>query len=132
MVDPAFGIDILYTGETGLDYHLTFQATPGITGITLETGVGSTVSEGICNSAFNLQNGSSPCGSNLLNTAVLTASNGGTAFSNVTAATTDFFFKDISGGSEVIQLVAPEPMTLSLMGIGLLGLGVLGRRRFKK
>jgi hypothetical protein len=132
MVDPAFGIDILYTGEPGLDLHLTFQATPGIRGIILETGVGSTVSEGVCGSAFNLQNGSSPCGSNLLNTSVLTTSNGGTSYSVVTAATTDYFFKDISGGSEVIQLVAPEPMTLSLMGIGFLGLGVFSRRRFTK
>jgi hypothetical protein len=132
VVDPAFGIDILYTGEPGLDLHLTFQSTPGIPGIILETGLGSTVSEGICGTAFNLQNGTSACGGNLLNTSVLTASNGGTKYSVVTAASTDFFFKDISGGSEVTQLVAPEPMTLSLMGIGLLGIGIFGRRRFTK
>lgn len=39
--------------------------------------------------------------------------------------------KDISGGSEFFQQFSgvPEPMTLSLMGFGLLGLGVLRRRK---
>jgi hypothetical protein len=132
-VDPLFGLDIAYTGIVPpTDFHIVFQGTPGIPGITLETGVGSTVSEGICGSAFNVATGVSACGGNMLNTTVLTASNGGTVYSNVNPATTDFFFKDISGGSEVTQLVAPEPMTLSLMGAGLLGLGIFGRRRFSK
>ena len=34
--------------------------------------------------------------------------------------------------SDLPKLIGtPEPMTLSLMGIGLLGLGLLGRRRKK-
>lgn len=131
-VDPAFGIDINYTGITApADFHISFQATPGIGAIELMTGVGSTVSEGICNAAFNVNNGSSPCGGSLLNTTVLTAANGGTVSSIVTGSGTDYFYKDISGGSEVTQLILPEPMTFSLMGAGLLGLGVLARRRRK-
>jgi len=50
-----------------------------------------------------------------------------------------WILKDISSGSaafsDVIQsygTVVPEPMTMSLMGAGLLGLGFLGRRRLKK
>jgi hypothetical protein len=131
--DPAGGIDIDYTGISApADFHLAFEATPGITSMILETGVGSTVSEGVCNTAFNVNNGSSACGPNLLNQTPITASNGGTITSLITFAGTDFFFKDISGGSEVTELIAPEPMTLSMMGVGLLGLGIFGRRRSSK
>jgi hypothetical protein len=34
--------------------------------------------------------------------------------------------------TEVIAFATPEPMTFSLMGVGLLGLGILGRRRSGK
>ncbi len=132
-VDPLGGLDISYTGITApTDFHFSFQATPGLSGIILQTGVGSTVSEGVCNNAFNIQSGSSPCGGTLINTTPLTATNGGIVGSSFTSIGTDFFYKDISGGSEVIQLVTPEPMTLSMLGAGLIGLGIFGRRRFKK
>jgi hypothetical protein len=48
-----------------------------------------------------------------------------------------WIIKDINSGnapfSEVEQsYLVPEPMTLSLMGIGLLGLGIFGRKRISK
>jgi hypothetical protein len=49
---------------------------------------------------------------------------------------TDIIVKDVNGGSELYQTPGtssiPEPMTLSLVGGSLLGLGFLGRRRVRK
>jgi hypothetical protein len=124
---------ILYTGLASTqDIHLTFMGSTGITYETLTAGVAVTVSEGICGTAFSISSGTSACGGTLLNLSPLTASNGGSSSSVVTFAPTDFFYKDIAGGSEVIEGVVPEPMTLSLMGAGLLGLGIFGRRRISK
>jgi hypothetical protein len=52
----------------------------------------------------------------------------------ITAQSTIWVFKDIEAGtgffSEVNQgFTVPEPMTFSLLGAGLLGLGLMGRRR---
>jgi hypothetical protein len=58
-------------------------------------------------------------------------SGGGTTFFAVLPAGTDFVYKDVNGVSEFAQTVVPEPMTLSMMGIGLLGLGLLRRRARK-
>jgi len=63
----------------------------------------------------------------------LTSFNGGPPVSSlVNASATDFFLKDVSGGSQFTQTFVPEPVTMSLMGVGLLGLGILGRRKLRK
>jgi hypothetical protein len=42
-----------------------------------------------------------------------------------------FFVADISGQDQLVAAPVPEPATMLLMGIGLLGLGVVGRKRIK-
>jgi hypothetical protein len=44
---------------------------------------------------------------------------------------TGFFVADISGQDQLVAAPVPEPGTMLLMGMGLLGLGVVGRRRLK-
>ena len=41
-------------------------------------------------------------------------------------------YKDIILGINTSQSAVPEPATLSIMGLGLVGLGILGRRKLKK
>jgi hypothetical protein len=117
-------------GGSGEDGVFNFQATPGISNITLGTGPADVVTESICSGPFN----GIQCTGQTLNNSVLVSNNGTTASSTVNPAGTDYFFKDDSGGSDFFQTVAsvPEPMTLTLMGAGLLGLGLFGRRRMRK
>jgi hypothetical protein len=42
-----------------------------------------------------------------------------------------FFVADISGQDQLVAAPVPEPGTMLLMGMGLLGLGVVGRKRLK-
>lgn len=115
------------------DLLIYYDITPGITTMTLGAGTTTTVSEVICSSPYTSEStGNSTCSGTVLNTSSLAVSNNGTdpttAVSAVTAAGEDYVVKDVSGGSELFQTITPEPMTMSLMGVGLLGLGFIGRK----
>ena len=119
-------------GGLGEDLRFYYQITPGADGIILSVaGSGSSITETVCSVTFA---GTTTCPqANVLG-------NGG-ASSNQTVtiplihAATDFVFKDISVGngiSDFTQTFTPEPMTMTLMGAGLLGLGLLRRRQVRK
>ena len=108
------------------DIGLMFQISPGLSAEVLTAGPGTRVSELICSVATTTAGGCS--GTVLSQNSSWVALNGGSSLSLITAAGTDFVFKDISGGSSVTQSIVPEPMTLSLVGFGLLGAGLFGRR----
>ncbi len=114
----------------GEDIEVYFKTTPGITQVVLGTGPADSAVEGICAGLPNESVGSEVCPGSapFLNNSVLSSTNGSTSTSTVQASAIDWFIKDDSGGSQFTQNFIPEPMTLSLMGIGLLGLGLLGRR----
>lgn len=113
------------------DIHITFQGTPStfIYGMTLGAGSSQGTAELVCSTSFigNTEN----CGGTLLGSG--SAGTGASATFNIgpNAGGTDYFLKDITGGSGVSQILAPEPMSLSMMGLGLLGLGALARKRGK-
>lgn len=115
------------------DFELSFQISPGVAGETLSAGPGTVVSEVICSGVVSGPGGVPECSGTVLSqNPNWTASNGGSSSSLVTLAGTDFVFKDVRGGSSLSQTIIPEPMTYSLMGAGLLGLGFLGRKLRRK
>jgi hypothetical protein len=120
-------LDFGITLSAGEDVRLFYQISPGIPGMIMTVaGSGSTIIETACDQAFTgVICGDTP----LANFAVSSNKTGAAAFA---PAATDFIFKDISAGnglSDFTQQIVPEPMTLTLMGAGLLGLGIFGRRR---
>lgn len=146
-VDPgnpvgiSFNPNLPYGAPPVTDTYLQFKVTGGITGVSLSiNGVaGSGVNENVCAVqqslvAMNL----GTCSAGNILAATFSATPGNPNGATFALAQTAWIFKDIQGGvgllSEVNQGYAstvPEPMTLSMMGVGLLGLGVISRRRKK-
>lgn len=122
-----------------IDVYFEVQTTDGssISGADLSVGgVGANVSERICTGTIlgNQGNNCSPTGTQLA--ALANTSGAPETFATFTTpASTFYVFKDIGtqpGGalSTVTESFStPEPMTLSLMGAGLVGIGLLRRRR---
>ncbi|MEQ1947552.1 MAG: PEP-CTERM sorting domain-containing protein [Bryobacteraceae bacterium] len=108
------------------DIRITFESSGPVSGIVLGGGTASSVSEAICSSAFVGET----CTGTVLGTGSVI--NGGSTLITLSLFNGgEFFLKDIAGGSGVTQTLVPEPMSLSLMGFGLLGLGVVARKRRK-
>jgi hypothetical protein len=120
------------------DVNLQFEVAGGVSGVGLSLNGAPTafVTENVCKTQQTAGSGNCTPG-NLL--AYLTAY-GNNGVSTASFSTTDpiWIFKDISDGgypmSETTQIYTsgvPEPMTLSMMGVGLLGLSLISRRRKK-
>jgi hypothetical protein len=125
----VLGIGYTDLDTNGDDFTLTFEITPGVAFSTLGAGPAVSVTEDICAS---MQTPAGVCSSGNLNLSTLSAANGGTSGSAVTIAGTDYVFKDIAGGSNVEESFTPEPVTSSLMGLGLMAIGLAGRKRLRK
>jgi len=133
-------------GGTITDLHLTFTVSGGVGGADLSVGgINGEINETDCgtnpggspctDTVWNTVDGSgasSSCSGNVANP--IASSNTPCAFG--TSVPEIWVFKDISIASTSAHLTnftesfqtAPEPMTTSLVGMGLLGIGFLGRR----
>lgn len=130
---PDGTVNFTDSATAGEDFQLTFTITPGPSAVTL-TGSGPTgtgINEEVCSQAYTYNTGAFSCGGAIIGSGSVSAS-GTTTFTTSQTGGTDGIFKDVDGQSEFQQAYAPEPMTMSLMGVGLLGLGILGRRRSRR
>ena len=123
------------------DFHLFFTVTGAIDGIDLTVGGDmATISERACKNAMTVTgtctNGLADQLANLTNT-----SGAANVSSSFALNSTTLIFKDIGHavGGDLTSFTqsfhtstVPEPMTLSMMGIGLLGLGLARRKQMGK
>lgn len=124
-------LDFVTTNLGSADIQIYFQASPGVSEISLN-GEGENITEYVCSAPVTVGLESCSNSSGVALGGELSTS--GTTSESINSATTDYFEKDDSGGSafeEGFGSTVPEPMTLSMLGIGLLGLG-LARRRLRK
>jgi hypothetical protein len=136
--NDSTGLNFGFPNLGSNDVLFYFQSTPAPPGVKFLAGTTGAATEVVCSTAFSA--GTSTCtGTNLFTAAgngqngVLTVGNnvGLNPFQTYLIANspTAYFVKDVSGGSDFQQVYTPEPMTLGLMGAGLLGLGILRRMR---
>ena len=147
---PVINLQLNPNMGVNQDVHLLFNVTGGITGMDLANNTGpSSISEsnyGGANCVVNIAGTPTNC-TLLVNTGGIIGPNG--FFPGPTSANEFFYtqptggnvwvFKDLStsfsGGNNsgfVESFVIPEPMTLSLLGSALVGLGLLRLRRKKQ
>ena len=137
VVDSNGDVNFHYSNLDGGDIELYFEVTGGMTSDDLEVGTASDITEVVCSTTFSAPN--STCLGTVLNqtSPFNVASSGPTSVTSlITPEATEYVVKDVDGGSEFTESAGgstvPEPMTLSLMGAGLLGLGMFGRRLRRK
>jgi hypothetical protein len=128
--DPIGDLLLFYTvtgGITGID--LAIQGSPAVQGGYIQ------VTEVACSVPFTT---ACPTVDTLANY-VATSLNGSAAFMQAVFASTspvyikkDLNFEGATTSEFTNGQLSPEPMTFSLMGVGLLGLGIFSRRRFRK
>jgi len=132
-------LDFSFTnlGSAGQDIHITYTVMPGIiTGDLLVAGSNSTVNGLICGFATGVTGACSPTHLLSLNPS-WTASNGGSSFTPVllsipplgSLSGDDFVFENVLNGQGFTATTTPEPLTLWLVGAGLLAIGAAGRKR---
>jgi hypothetical protein len=114
-------------GSVG-DYILTYEITPGALDLGLGNGTATSITENVCSALTGTYGTTTTCSGSAL--AQLTVNpTSPTATAGITTVSVDYVAEDVGGGSENFEQVIPEPMTFSLMGVGLLGLGLLRRRQ---
>lgn len=124
-------------GVRPIDTILSYAVTGTLIGVDVsQNGVDTSIQETVCSAPFS--GGICPSGDVLANYSNPPTPNGTEVFLT-SPVTTAYILKDIQEPSQdstissfVNSQVVPEPMTFSLIGMGLLGIGVMGRRRSRK
>jgi hypothetical protein len=129
----ASGVGLVFSVAQGgnQDFDLRYSFSPAVSGMTLQVGPNGSVNESACNMQ---QSSVGVCSGTTLGSGGVGVPGGSSVFIPFLASNTgvDWIFKDVNGVSEFAQILTspvPEPVTLSMMGIGLLGLGLISRRK---